>query len=98
MAGGGRTGLGCGRRAPVTVPPPASPRHRPGIDPRPRRSSPSCPMTPTIGPADAEVHRIGEEVAAARALSDLAHKLLEQAVRAIEAREGHQRPRPVTAW
>jgi hypothetical protein len=48
-------------------------------------------------PADPEVPRIGEELAAARALSDLAHKLLEEAVRAIETHEGRRLQRPVTA-
>jgi hypothetical protein len=41
-------------------------------------------------PADAEVPQIGEELAAARALSDLAHKLLDAAATAIERLEGHQ--------
>jgi hypothetical protein len=40
-------------------------------------------------PADPEVPRIGEELAAARALSDLAHKLLDAAASAIERYEGH---------
>ena len=39
-------------------------------------------------PADPTVPRIGEELAAARALSDLAHKLLEAAATSIEAFEG----------
>jgi hypothetical protein len=39
-------------------------------------------------PADPEVPKIGEELATARALSDLAHKLLDAAARAIEDREG----------
>jgi hypothetical protein len=39
-------------------------------------------------PADPGVPRIGEELATARALSDLAHKLLDTAASAIEAFEG----------
>jgi hypothetical protein len=41
-------------------------------------------------PADPETPRIGEELATARALSDLAHKLLEAAASAIERVEGHR--------
>jgi hypothetical protein len=41
-------------------------------------------------PTDPEVPAIGEELAAARALSDLAHKLLERATRLIEAHEGRR--------
>ena len=40
-------------------------------------------------PQDPNVPVIGEELAAARALSDLSHQLLEAAVRRIEQREGH---------
>jgi Domain of unknown function (DUF1876) len=40
-------------------------------------------------PEDPDVPRIGEELAAARALSDLGHKLLEAAAEAIEAFEGN---------
>lgn len=40
-------------------------------------------------PADPQVPKIGDELAAARALSDLAHKLLEAAAHAIEGYEGH---------
>jgi hypothetical protein len=40
-------------------------------------------------PADASLPIIGEELAAARALSDLAHKLVEAAAEAITDREGH---------
>lgn len=40
-------------------------------------------------PSDPNVPHIGEELATARALSDLAHKLLESAADAIEDREGH---------
>lgn len=40
-------------------------------------------------PSDPNVPRIGEELATARALSDLAHKLLDAAADAIEDREGH---------
>lgn len=36
-------------------------------------------------PADSEVTEIGEEIAVARALSDLAHKLLDTAATSIEA-------------
>ena len=39
-------------------------------------------------PADAKVPIIGEELAAARALSDLAHQLVEAASEAISQREG----------
>ena len=40
-------------------------------------------------PQDPSVPVIGDELAAARALSDLAHKLLEAAAGRIEAFEGH---------
>ena len=40
-------------------------------------------------PIDPEVPAVGEEIAAARALSDLAHHLLEQAAHRIESWEGH---------
>jgi hypothetical protein len=40
-------------------------------------------------PVDPKVPQIGEELAAARALSDLAHKVLDAAARAIEDFEGH---------
>jgi hypothetical protein len=40
-------------------------------------------------PADPDLPAIGEEVAAARALSDLAHHLLETAAHRIESWEGH---------
>ncbi|HLF40809.1 MAG TPA: DUF1876 domain-containing protein [Acidimicrobiia bacterium] len=40
-------------------------------------------------PIDPAVPRIGEELAAARALSDLSHQLLHAAAAAIEAFEGH---------
>jgi hypothetical protein len=40
-------------------------------------------------PADPELPRVGEELAVARALSDLAHHLVEEAAGMIEAREGH---------
>lgn len=39
-------------------------------------------------PADPSVPRIGEELAAARALSDLGHRLLDAAARSIEEFEG----------
>jgi Domain of unknown function (DUF1876) len=41
-------------------------------------------------PGDPDVPVIGEEVAAARALSDLAHQLLDRAAHAIEQWEGHK--------
>jgi hypothetical protein len=41
-------------------------------------------------PMDPEQPAIGEEVAAARALSDLAHHLLDRAARAIEDWEGRE--------
>ena len=41
-------------------------------------------------PADPEVPAVGEEIAAARALGDLAHHLLEQAAHRIESWEGRQ--------
>jgi Domain of unknown function (DUF1876) len=40
-------------------------------------------------PEDPDVPAVGEEVAAARALSDLANHLLEQAAHRIESWEGH---------
>jgi hypothetical protein len=40
-------------------------------------------------PVDPEVPAVGEEIAAARALTDLAHHLLEQAAHRIESWEGH---------
>jgi Domain of unknown function (DUF1876) len=40
-------------------------------------------------PADPKLPAVGEEIAAARALSDLAHHLLEQAAHRIESWEGH---------
>jgi hypothetical protein len=40
-------------------------------------------------PADPALPAVGEEVAAARALTDLAHHLLEQAAHRIESWEGH---------
>lgn len=43
-------------------------------------------------PDDPALPRVGEELATARALSDLAHHLFEDAVATIEAREG----RPVS--
>ena len=43
-------------------------------------------------PQDPNVPLVGEELAAARALSDLAHKLLDAAAERIETAEGH----PVT--
>lgn len=39
-------------------------------------------------PIDPDVPAVGEEIAAARALSDLAHHLLEQAAHRIESWEG----------
>lgn len=41
-------------------------------------------------PCDPDVPVIGEELAAARALSDLAHNLVQSAVDKIEAFEGHR--------
>jgi len=40
-------------------------------------------------PADPDVPAIGEELAAARALSDLAHQLVHEAAENIERFEGH---------
>jgi len=40
-------------------------------------------------PGDPSVPVIGEELAAARALSDLSHQLLEAAAERIESSEGH---------
>ena len=40
-------------------------------------------------PEDASVRVIGQDLAAARALSDLSHQLLEAAAAEIEQREGH---------
>lgn len=39
-------------------------------------------------PADPELPRVGEELAVARAMSDLAHNLVEEAARSIEQHEG----------
>ena len=39
-------------------------------------------------PSDPDVPMIGEELATARALGDLAHRLVDAAVEAIEGREG----------
>jgi hypothetical protein len=39
-------------------------------------------------PADAKLPIVGEELAAARALSDLAHQLVQAATEAISTREG----------
>ena len=41
-------------------------------------------------PTDPNVPMIGEELAAARALSDLSHRLVEAAAESIEAYEGHR--------
>jgi hypothetical protein len=43
-------------------------------------------------PLDPAIARIGEELAAARALSDLAHKLLDAAATEIEQFEGRSAP------
>jgi uncharacterized protein DUF1876 len=40
-------------------------------------------------PDDPDVPAVGEEIAAARALSDLAHHLLDEAAHRIESWEGH---------
>ena len=40
-------------------------------------------------PVDPDVPSVGEEIAAARALTDLAHHLLDQAAHRIESWEGH---------
>lgn len=40
-------------------------------------------------PVDPNVPRIGEELAAARALSDLGHKLVEEAAESVSAFGGH---------
>jgi hypothetical protein len=40
-------------------------------------------------PSDPDVSAIGEELAAARALEDLSHQLVHEAVDAIEKFEGH---------
>ena len=47
-------------------------------------------------PADAKLPIVGEELAAARALSDLAHQLVEAATEAISERE--ERPTDLQAW
>jgi Domain of unknown function (DUF1876) len=39
-------------------------------------------------PPDPETPRVGEELAVARALSDLAHNLIDEAAQAIEKHEG----------
>jgi hypothetical protein len=46
-------------------------------------------------PADPNLPMVGEELAAARALSDLSHKLVDAAAETISEREGH--PAHVTA-
>ena len=40
-------------------------------------------------PADPDVQRVGEDLAAGRALVDLAHQLFDEAARGIERFEGH---------
>jgi hypothetical protein len=40
-------------------------------------------------PTDPDVPTLGEEIAAARALADLSHRLLDEAAHRIESREGH---------
>jgi len=40
-------------------------------------------------PADPDMPAVGEEIAAARALHDLGHHLIEQAAHSIEQWEGH---------
>jgi Domain of unknown function (DUF1876) len=40
-------------------------------------------------PADPDVPAVGEEIAAARALTDLAHHLLDEAAHRIESWDGH---------
>jgi Domain of unknown function (DUF1876) len=40
-------------------------------------------------PADPDLPAVGEEVAAARALADLSHHLLDEAAHRIESWEGH---------
>lgn len=41
-------------------------------------------------PADPDLPQVGEELAASRALSDLAHKLLDEAARVVERFEGRE--------
>ena len=41
-------------------------------------------------PADPQMPVVGEELAAARALYEVAHKLIHEAAEAIEAFEGHR--------
>ncbi|MFE2865986.1 DUF1876 domain-containing protein [Embleya sp. NPDC059259] len=48
-------------------------------------------------PADPNIPEIGDELAAARALSDLAHRLLHMATRDLEAVAGQSTARPPTA-
>jgi hypothetical protein len=43
-------------------------------------------------PTDPAIPRVGEELATARALSDLSHHLIHAAAEAIEAFEGHKVP------
>jgi hypothetical protein len=40
-------------------------------------------------PTDPNVQRIGEDLAAARALAELSHKLIDEAAHGIESFEGH---------
>jgi hypothetical protein len=52
-------------------------------------------------PEDAPVAEIGDELAAGRAMADLAHQLLAAAQHDIEGTgtpAGHPRPRPATGW
>lgn len=49
-------------------------------------------------PADPDVPEIGDELAAARALSDLAHQLLHVAAADIESTAGNSSARPTPAW
>lgn len=50
----------------------------------------------TRNPSDQPQPRIGEEIAAARALSDLTHQLLEKAAREIS--DVTQRPATISPW
>jgi hypothetical protein len=41
-------------------------------------------------PGDSDIHEIGDDLAVARALSDLSHSLVDAAARTIETIEGHK--------
>jgi len=60
-----------------------APRRRPGCGPESALLG-AVRATPIATPADREIPEIGDELTAARALSDLAHRLLSTATADIE--------------